>query len=96
MPDTILTRQPIALDDLRARLKETETELQQIAEGGVALFKQIDALVRAYAEQHGCETSVVLTNIDDEIVSLVSDAGGPAWRRKCALENSIAALEDGS
>jgi hypothetical protein len=83
-----------ALAAKRARLEETEIELQGVKDGGHTLARGVESLVRAYAERHGCEWETTMDAISEQISSLIWDAEGTAARRKTRLEDEIAALED--
>lgn len=79
---------------LYAQLDEAELEIEAIKRGGVDLYKAINALVLAYANDYGCDASGTMEHIDDAISDLVNDAEGPAWRRKTRLEDEIGAIKD--
>ncbi len=84
MPDT--NRLQLALDDAR-------TEHEAIHGEGVELSRQIEGLVKAYAERHRCDAASTLEHIDDAIKDLVSDATGPTHRVIVRLEDEIGDIE---
>jgi hypothetical protein len=108
VPDSIslpAIAHPIDGDDVaaelsakRERLAEAEIEMDEIARAGIDLYREIDKLVNAFAQKHGCEGQAegVLLEIDDLVGGLILDAGSDALRLKYSLEDEIAALEDAS
>jgi len=79
---------------LYGQLDDADNEMAGIKAKGAALYKEIADKVRAFAEDYDCQPDSTLEYIEGAIADLVDDAQGPAWRRKCRLENEIGAIED--
>lgn len=77
---------------LYAQLEEAENEIADIRERARKLRTAIDAMIRAYAADHRCTQKSVDRAIEytaDALLDLIDDAEGPAYRRKCRIENEI-------
>lgn len=84
MPDT---------ERLYAKLDEERDAIADIREKGNRLRNQIGALITAFAQDYACKPDGTLDYVDGALLDLISDAEGPAIRRKYRWENEIGDIE---
>lgn len=86
-----------ATERLYAQFDETSNELADIRERYKRMLGRVNAEIRAFAADHRCSESSLNRTIEytaDACTDLLDDAEGPAWRRKCRLENEIGDIEE--
>ena len=76
------------------RIAAAESELHDIDAAARALGEQITALVARFCTRFDADQKHADGYIADMVSDLVFDAAGPAYRRKVALEDQIADIED--
>ena len=76
------------------RLGDTEAEIANIRADARDLGDKLSDLINEFCTKHDADYSAAMGYVTDLLSDLVFDASGPAERRKIALEEKIADIED--
>ena len=79
---------------LESNIDEATLEMQTIEREGRELGLQVAELIEAFGKRHRCDVTGTLEYVAASLADLISDASGPAYRRKVRLEDAIGRLED--
>lgn len=85
---------PDQYENLNDQIADCDKEMKRIKDDAADLLKAVEALVSDFAVKYpNADTSGLTEDFASRLSDIVNDLEGPAWRRKCRIENELGAID---